>query len=110
MSSFMTPMESRDMTNPNRVRLFTYKDLAPDTRDEKWDRIKFNCTQPFNKRCQYGLSYITLYSPEEKPAKKEELVPVHLGKFTLRPESPDTMVAGSLFAQKKETKETRKLF
>lgn len=103
----MSPMESRDLKETNRVRMFSYKDLVADIRDEKWDRVKFNCTQPFNKNIQYGLSYITLYSPQEEI--KEEFKPVSLGKFKLRPDSPDNLSPGSLFSKRNEKKESRKV-
>lgn len=101
MSSFMTPMEARNLTNNNRVRLFTYKDLTTPARDEKWDRVKIVCTQPFNKHVQFGLSFITLQTPQETKTE-DQPASLSLGKFTLRPESPNFLTAGSLFARRKE--------
>ncbi|GLV31338.1 XRCC1 [Carabus blaptoides fortunei] len=101
MSSFMTPMEARNLTNSNRVRLFTSKDLITPACEEKWDRVKVVCTQPFNKRVQFGLSFITLQTSQE--AKPDDPgAPMSLGKFTIRPESPNFLTAGSLFARRKE--------
>ncbi|KAF5302937.1 hypothetical protein FQA39_LY02117 [Lamprigera yunnana] len=100
MSSFMTPTESKQSTNINKVRMFTYNDLQSPERDEKWDCIKVVCTQPFNRHVQYGLSFITLHSSEGNDATKTA---GNLGKFALRPESPDNLSVGSLFARRKET-------
>lgn len=82
--------------------MFTTEQLSLPERNEKWDRIKIVCTQPFNRRVQYGLSFISLHSPEDKNA----FTPVQqtIGKFVLRPESPDISI-GSTFLKKKESAE-----
>ncbi|XP_076274123.1 DNA repair protein XRCC1 [Rhynchophorus ferrugineus] len=99
MSSFMTPLESRQSQNINKVRMFKQKDFSETERNEKWDRVKIICTQPFNRHVQYGLSFVNFYSNggEEEPAKQS------IGKFTIRAESPDNISAGSLFARVKKT-------
>ena len=48
-SSFMNPMESRSGQNLNRVRIFGADKLSKVTLDDKWDRVKVVCTQPFHK-------------------------------------------------------------
>ena len=48
-SSFMNPMESRNSSNPTRVRIFSEEKLSKAAIGEKWDRIRVVCTQPFNK-------------------------------------------------------------
>lgn len=48
-SSFMTPMDARQGTNLNRVRMFGAEKLSQSFVKEKWDRVKIVCTQPFNK-------------------------------------------------------------
>ena len=48
-SVFMTPIEARNGTNLNQVRIFGTDKLNQTALDEKWDRIKVVCTQPFNK-------------------------------------------------------------
>ncbi|KRT80963.1 hypothetical protein AMK59_6305 [Oryctes borbonicus] len=104
MSSFMSPLESRQSTNINKVRMFSYDQLSAPERDEKWDRIKIVCTQPFNRHVQYGLSFITFHTS----IKDEEKGQVHhVGKFALRPESPNNIIIGSLFARKKELQENK---
>ncbi|KAF5284991.1 hypothetical protein FQR65_LT02302 [Abscondita terminalis] len=99
MSSFMTPMESKKSVNINKVRMFTYNDLQSPERDEKWDYVKIVCTQPFNRHVQYGLSFINLHSIDNESALNNS---VNLGKFTLRPQSPNPVAVGSLFARRKE--------
>lgn len=105
MSSFMTPVESRQSTNKNQVRMFTSDQLAAPERNEKWDRVKIVCTQPFNRHVQYGLSFITLHSAEEKTSDVQKTVESPLttvGKFAIRPPSPSGSLVGSSFAKWKE--------
>lgn len=77
--------------------MFSAAQLQKPERDEKWDRIKIVCTQPYDRYAQYGLSFIVLHSTEEKTSSV-----VDLGKFTLRPTSPVCLSVGSLFAKRKE--------
>lgn len=65
-ASFMSPIESRNETNLQRVRMFRLQDLNKVTLTEKWDRIRVVCTQPFNKQLKYGLSFVTVHSEEEE--------------------------------------------
>ncbi|PRD31540.1 UNVERIFIED_CONTAM: Xrcc1 [Trichonephila clavipes] len=69
-SSFMTPLESRNETHTNRVRMFGPDKLAQNLKDEKWDCVQVVCTQPFNKNITYGLSFIKFHSPPEKNNEK----------------------------------------
>ena len=48
--------------------MFTADKLNGEIAKEKWDTVKIMCTQPFNKNFKYGLSFISIYSVEEKPA------------------------------------------
>lgn len=48
-SSFMSPMESHNGTNTNRVRFFGPSLLVKAHAQEKWDRVKIVCSQPYNK-------------------------------------------------------------
>lgn len=61
----MTPVESRNSTNPNRVRCFTENALVESVAKQKWDLIKIICTQPFNNHVQYGLTFVTIHSLKE---------------------------------------------
>uniref|UniRef100_A0A1Y1KFD5 BRCT domain-containing protein n=1 Tax=Photinus pyralis TaxID=7054 RepID=A0A1Y1KFD5_PHOPY len=114
MSSFMSPLESRQSTNVNKVRMFTYNEFQSPERDEKWDVVKIVCTQPFNRHVQYGLSFLTLHTPGNKDGnaldgvklgsssepKDGSATPVKLGKFTLRPISPNPLATGTLFSRR----------
>ncbi|CAH1174148.1 unnamed protein product [Phaedon cochleariae] len=109
-SSFMTPIEARSSQNMNKVRMFTKEQLLKPQVDEKWDRVKIVCTQPFNKHCQYGLAFVNLVSFDGGDGNsKAAPVQQNIGKFALRPESPDDFTAGSLFAKRKEVKQEQKL-
>lgn len=66
-ASFMTPAESDQGINPNRVRMFSEDDFVEEIASEKWDRLKVVCSQPYNRRVQYGLSFIVVKGPELKP-------------------------------------------
>ena len=103
-TSFMTITEARNGDRPNRVRCFP-KDspLIESVAKEKWDLVKIMCSQPFNNRIQYGLSFITLHTPEEikndddSPVKSVSVTKLKVedsgekklkfGKFTLRANS-----------------------
>ncbi|KAF2898770.1 hypothetical protein ILUMI_07403 [Ignelater luminosus] len=100
MSSFMSPLEARQSTNVNKVRMFSYQELQNPERDQKWDRVKIVCTQPFNRHVQYGLSFITLHTSENKDNNTD--TPGKLGNFLIRPKSPDVLSVGSLFARRKQ--------
>lgn len=102
-TSFMTIIEAKNGNNPNRVRCFTNNILVESVAKHKWDLIKIVCSQPFNSKIQYGLSFITLHTPEEiknddSPAKPAVIATqakaedssekkVKFGKFNLRAES-----------------------
>ncbi|XP_041373401.1 DNA repair protein XRCC1-like [Gigantopelta aegis] len=105
-SSFMSPLESRNGTNRNSVRIFGADKLSKMVASEKWDRVKIVCTQQFNKTSQFGLSFIKFHSPsdgkegETKPAGQQTL-----GAFRLKSESGDDIPVGTLFAHRKEKTE-----
>ncbi|CAL4069481.1 unnamed protein product, partial [Meganyctiphanes norvegica] len=99
-SSFMTPIESRNNENLNRVRMFGSDKLNKNIAEQKWDRVKVVCTQPFNRNVQYGLSFITVSSADESSSSSSE---IKLGKFTLKEEdSSDPISVGSWFGRRKE--------
>ncbi|XP_036319922.1 DNA repair protein XRCC1 isoform X1 [Rhagoletis pomonella] len=114
--SFMTPIESKNSTNANRVRCFNKDALVPSATSEKWQFIKLICTQPFNKHIQYGISFVKIHVTEtdigtsitqyrEAPEKNIDTKPSttlntsQLGPFKLREESPksDSESSTSLF-------------
>ncbi|XP_017129968.1 DNA repair protein XRCC1 [Drosophila elegans] len=97
-SSFMTPIESKNSTNQNRVRCFSGPALAESVLPEKWKLLKIVCTQPFNRHVQYGLSFVKVHvvgAPTNvaAPPKVKSLLPhgmMQFGAFKLREESPDS--------------------
>lgn len=97
----MTPRGSAQSDNPNRTRMFVTNDFCENIRDERWDRIKFVCTQPFNKHVQYGLSFVTLHSStaiaSERAATSSPVTKI--GNFAIRPDEDvtDKISAGSVF-------------
>ncbi|CAI8025125.1 DNA repair protein XRCC1 [Geodia barretti] len=107
-SSFMTPSDSKTWRNTNRVRMFGPDKLSKGVVEQKWDRVKIVCTQPYNKKEQYGLSFLTLHSPpddssgtgdEEKTTPKTTPTKPKLGAFSLK-EEPKALPTGSLFYKK----------
>lgn len=102
MSSFMTPLEARQGQNVNKVRMFKQEDFVEPERNEKWDRVMIVCSQPFNRHVQYGLSFINLYTSDKKLENPRQPL---IGKFVIRPESPDNITSGALFARRKELQE-----
>ncbi|XP_030834120.1 DNA repair protein XRCC1 isoform X1 [Strongylocentrotus purpuratus] len=107
-SSFMSPVESRNNTNMNRVRMFGPESLSKAVADKKFDRIKIVCTQPFNKRCKYGLSFIKLHGPPGAGDQQEGTSgQPTLGKFRLKEESKSSLSVGSFF-KGRDTESTQK--
>ncbi|XP_017279167.1 DNA repair protein XRCC1 isoform X2 [Kryptolebias marmoratus] len=100
-SSFMSPTESRNGTNMNRVRFFGPNQLQKSTAQEKWDRVKLVCTQPYSKSIAYGLAFVKFHSPPDKnepPTSSPKLT--KLGQFKVKDESPSSgsnLQPGSLF-------------
>merc|ERR1712042_324676 len=80
--------------------MFGPEKLNKNVAEEKWDRMKVVCTQPFNKNMQYGLSFITVNSTDENASSTSE---VKLGKFTLKEEDDSNPISvGSWFERRKE--------
>ncbi|XP_015228403.1 PREDICTED: DNA repair protein XRCC1 [Cyprinodon variegatus] len=100
-SSFMSPTESRNGTNMNRVRFFGPNQLQKSTAQEKWDRVKIVCTQPYSKNIAYGLAFVKFHSPPDKtdpPTSSPKIT--KLGQFRVKDESPSSgpsLQPGSLF-------------
>lgn len=63
-TSFMTIVEAKNGLMPNRVRCFTSDTLVESVAKEKWDLVKIICSQIYNSRNQYGLSFVTLHTSE----------------------------------------------
>lgn len=90
----MTPLESRNSDQINRVRCFSRDALVQEVVEAqcKWDLVKIICTQAFNKHVQYGLSFVKLHSPDTKDSNDVvSSVPHKLfGNFKIREDSPDS--------------------
>lgn len=98
-TSFMTIVEAKSESNPNRVRFFKIQALIESVAAQKWDLVKVICTQPFNSKLKYGLSFVTLHTPEcikkddDSPvktapvAKADDSSEKKFGKFNLRNDS-----------------------
>jgi DNA-repair protein XRCC1 len=97
----MLPLESRNLTGVNRVRCFAKNALVEDVAREKWNLIRFECTQPFNKNIQYGLKFVKVHGTQATDECKQ------LGRFKLREDSPDSdkeTNKSSLFSRWKESR------
>ncbi|BFZ00118.1 hypothetical protein BsWGS_03157 [Bradybaena similaris] len=100
-SAFMSPLESRNGTNKNAVRMFSSDKLNSVTASQKWDRVKVVCTQPFSKLFQYGLSFIKLHSPPGED--NGEMKVKKFGAFAVKEteeDAGDDIKVGSLFASR----------
>lgn len=82
-----------------KVRMFTADQLCAPEREEKWDRVKIVCTQPFNRHVQYGLAFVTLHTSQSEAQSAQTGT---IGKFAIRPPSPNDLFVGSMFAKRKE--------
>lgn len=103
-SSLMTLKESKDGTNTKGVRFFKKEQLTQPTADEKWDRVKIVCTQPFNKHVQYGLSFVVLHSSSGSREEDEPVGGRALGRFALKQDDnqDNDVTVGSWFAKRKD--------
>lgn len=111
-SSFMSPTESRNGTNLNRVRFFGPTQLQKSPAQEKWDRVKIVCSQPYSKNIAYGLAFVKFHSTPDKndPAPTTPPKLTKLGQFRLKDESPSAapgLQPGSLFSAAKSSGELK---
>uniref|UniRef100_A0A8C7NLW7 DNA repair protein XRCC1 n=1 Tax=Oncorhynchus mykiss TaxID=8022 RepID=A0A8C7NLW7_ONCMY len=107
-SSFMSPTESRNSTNTNRVRFFGPTQLVKAQAQEKWDRVKIVCSQPYNKSIAYGVAFVKFHSPSEKSDLPTTPTPklTKLGQFRVKDEAPSacpSLQPGSLFFNREST-------
>lgn len=104
-SSFMTPADARVSANSTRVRMFSKDKLSKDVSEDKWDLVKFICTQPFNSHVRYGLSFVTVTGPTlAPPSTPSTSSPAStLGSFKLKEDSSSSspLAVGSYFAKRK---------
>lgn len=113
----MTPTESKNSSNTNRVRCFNREALVPTAAEHKWSLVKILCTQPFNKHVSYGLSFIKIHVNDNlktSSTTQNALVPHQVlknklepcGKLKFREDSPESEVenSSSLFSRWRESK------
>ncbi|XP_075775779.1 short transient receptor potential channel 2 isoform X2 [Pelodiscus sinensis] len=62
-TTLMTPADSKLGRNRSGVRMLKEGDFLAAARDEKWDRLRLTCSQPFNKQAQFGLSFVRVRTP-----------------------------------------------
>ncbi|KAL0994311.1 hypothetical protein UPYG_G00120520 [Umbra pygmaea] len=86
-TTLMSPAESRQGTGRTGVRMFKKADFLPEGADDSWDRVKVTCSQPFNKRCQFGLSFLLIRSPQEEAS-------THTGKEDQGQTTPEKTASG----------------
>ncbi|KAL1138605.1 hypothetical protein AAG570_008668 [Ranatra chinensis] len=102
-SSLMSLQDAKYGSNGNEVRFFKTENLTKPVADEKWDRLKVICTQPYNKMIQYGLCFIIIRSSSENDSSQDNALT--LGKFKLKPESTvDPISVGSIYKKKENNK------
>lgn len=64
-TSFMTIVEVKNDLNPNRVRFFPKDVLVESVAKSPWDLVKVVCSQPWNNKIKYGVSFVTLHTTED---------------------------------------------
>ncbi|XP_038065566.1 DNA repair protein XRCC1-like [Patiria miniata] len=111
-SSFMSPMDSKNGINTNRVRMFGPDKLSKAVADKKWDRAKIVCSQPFNKFLSYGLSFVKFHAPptEEETSsgqhgQQSQQTTSKLGMFKLKEDAKASSISpGSFFKSRSSIK------
>nr|CAD7454176.1 unnamed protein product [Timema tahoe] len=87
-SSFMSPMEARNGTMGTRVRMFSSEQLRKPVVEQRWDRVKVICSQPFNKHVQYEIVDDLEKKPELVPRKDVATAKNNLDVKVKRVEGP----------------------
>ncbi|TSL04364.1 Short transient receptor potential channel 2 [Bagarius yarrelli] len=64
-ATLMSPADSRQGTGQHSVRMFKKGDFLPQAAEESWDRLRITCSQPFNKRNQFGLAFFRVRTADE---------------------------------------------
>ncbi|XP_032518030.2 DNA repair protein XRCC1 isoform X2 [Danaus plexippus] len=57
-----SPREARGAP-VERVKSFTRDELTS-VRQRRWDRLRLVCSQPYNRHCKYGISFVHIFEPE----------------------------------------------
>ncbi|KAF9793556.1 hypothetical protein SFRURICE_014145 [Spodoptera frugiperda] len=93
---FLSREESRRGAEPARVRSFSGEQLAQPARDMRWDRLRVICSQPHNKHCQFGLSFVHI---DEAESSAPTGVPQRLLALDTFSSDEDDFKPGELFAK-----------
>ncbi|XP_067084731.1 short transient receptor potential channel 2 [Osmerus mordax] len=59
-TTLMSPAESRQGSVRTGVRMFKKGDFLSESAEDSWDRVRVTCSQPFNRRSQFGLSFLRI--------------------------------------------------
>ncbi|XP_014052496.2 LOW QUALITY PROTEIN: short transient receptor potential channel 2 [Salmo salar] len=89
-ATLMSPAESRQGTGLTGVRMFKKGDFLSEGAEDSWDRVRVTCTQPFNKRSQFGLSFLRIRSPLEESEEGS----TQTGKESQGQTTPDKSASG----------------
>ncbi|XP_029556503.1 protein XNDC1N [Salmo trutta] len=89
-ATLMSPAESRQGTGLTGVRMFKKGDFLSEGAEDSWDRLRVTCTQPFNKRSQFGLSFLRIRSPLEESEEGS----TQTGKESQGQTTPDKSASG----------------
>lgn len=54
----MTPLDAISSRNSTSVKMLSRSSFDPALAEEEWSRVRIVCRQAFNKKLQYGLSFI----------------------------------------------------
>ncbi|XP_043076610.1 short transient receptor potential channel 2-like [Puntigrus tetrazona] len=65
-ATLMSPVDSKQGTGRQNVRMFKKADFLLQAAEESWDRLRVTCTQPFDKRSQFGLSFLRVRTTEDE--------------------------------------------
>ncbi|KAM9451515.1 protein XNDC1N isoform 1-T1 [Clarias gariepinus] len=87
-TTLMSPADSRQGTGKHTVRMFKKGDFLPQAAEESWDRLRVTCSQPFNKRNQFGLSFFRVRTADEHT---EDLSDNQENPTTKNQSTPDKM-------------------
>ncbi|NXD85353.1 TRPC2 protein, partial [Halcyon senegalensis] len=65
--ALMTPADSKLQQNRCGVRMFKEADFPALVVEQKWDRLRLTCSQPFSRHSQFGLSFLRVRTPLDPP-------------------------------------------
>ncbi|KAJ8719280.1 hypothetical protein PYW08_011455 [Mythimna loreyi] len=96
-SVFISREESRRDAPVARVRSFGKDTFSAPACEQRWDRVRIVCSQPHNKHCQFGLSFVHVDAADEPGAGGA--VPPRLLQLDTFSSDEDDFKPGELFAK-----------